>query len=183
MSGLDVVQWYPMRVTYGRELSVKEFLDGEGIENFLPMTTRYRQDGKHVRHERVPAITNLIFVRASRRCINELKQTRLQAMPLRYMMRRPVPGEDAPTEIITVPDGQMESFMRIARGPEEQVSYLSADELKGKVGAEVVITSGPFEGVHGVVKRVHGNKRILVELEGIGGICINFVPRAQVNFV
>src|SRR3712207_6720434 len=104
-------------------------------------------------------------------------------MPLRYMMRRPVPGEDAPMEIITVPDGQMESFMRIARGPEEQVSYLSADELKGKVGAEVVITSGPFEGVHGVVKRVHGNKRILVELEGIGGICINFVPRAQFEFV
>ena len=36
----DPKTWYPMRVTYGREMKVKAELDRLGIENFVPM--RYR---------------------------------------------------------------------------------------------------------------------------------------------
>ena len=37
--------WYPMRVAYGRDervIRLKQHLDNEGIENFLPM----RRDGQ-----------------------------------------------------------------------------------------------------------------------------------------
>ena len=39
----DPKTWFPMRVTYQREMKVKAELDRLGIENFLPM--RYK--GKH----------------------------------------------------------------------------------------------------------------------------------------
>ena len=31
------LKWFPMRVTYHRELKIKEQLDLLGIENFVPM--------------------------------------------------------------------------------------------------------------------------------------------------
>ena len=34
-----------------------------------------------------------------------------------------------------------------------------------------------FQGVEGVVKRIHGNKQVVVELEGLGGVTIHFVPK------
>lgn len=172
----ETVFWFPMRVTYGRELSVKTFLDSEGFETFLPMTTRRFQVGKRVVKKRVPALNNLVFVHDTMQRITEVKQTRLAAQPLRYMMRRPLDPEHETAEVITVPDAQMQSFIKVTEGPEEQFTYLTADELKGHDQGHVVIASGPFAGVEGTIKRVHGNKQVVVELEGIGGITINFVP-------
>ena len=38
----DPKMWFPMRVTYQREMKVKAELDRQGIENFVPM--RYTDD-------------------------------------------------------------------------------------------------------------------------------------------
>ena len=61
----DPKTWFPMRVTYQREMKVKAELDRLGIENFVPM--RYKvvesqNDGDmELRRVLVPAISNLIF--------------------------------------------------------------------------------------------------------------------------
>lgn len=172
------VEWYPMRVTYGRQLRVRDFLGAVGVECFVPMTTRVVGSGSRVRSVAVPAISGLIFVYASRETITELKQTHAEAEPLRYMMRRPVGGAgDAPAEVITVPLRQMESFILASQAPEKEITYLRPDELKGKAGSRVQIVSGPFKGVEGTVRRIHGNRHVVVEIESVGGICIKFVPK------
>jgi transcription antitermination factor NusG len=172
------VYWFPMLVTYGRHLKVKEYLDSEQIENFLPMTTRTVKTNGRIRHKRVPAINNLIFVRHTMAKLTDLKQQSAVAAPLRYMTRRTLAAGDAPAEIITVPDSQMENFIKVASGPENEITYLTGKELAGKANGRVTITSGPFAGVHGTIKRIHGNRRVVVELENLGGACINFVPKA-----
>ena len=166
-----------MRVTYGREMAVKSFLDSINVETFLPMTDHTWREGKSIKHKRVPAISNLIFVHDRRNHITELKHTRREAEPLRYMMRQTVSGKELVAEVIVVPDRQMDNFMRVAEGPEEQRTFLAAEDLKGHDGARVVITSGPFAGVEGVIKRVKGNKRVTIKIDGVGGVCINFVPK------
>ena len=81
--------WFPMRVTYSRELKVKAELDRLEIENFLPMTYRLADaDTEHTRRELVPAINNLIFVRSSKSRISALKSTNTVLQPLRYLMDR-----------------------------------------------------------------------------------------------
>lgn len=35
------MHWYAVRVTYSRELFFKEYLDAEGIENYIPMRYEY----------------------------------------------------------------------------------------------------------------------------------------------
>jgi hypothetical protein len=60
----DPRNWFPMRVTYSRELKVKAELDRLEIENFVPMTYKLIGDDTDNPHrELVPAINNLICTR------------------------------------------------------------------------------------------------------------------------
>ena len=37
MVTIDEIAWYPLRITYSQEMKVKEYLDKEHIESFIPM--------------------------------------------------------------------------------------------------------------------------------------------------
>jgi transcription antitermination factor NusG len=169
--------WFPMRVTYQREMKVKAELDRLEIENFIPMTYRFTESRKQgdteLRRELVPAINNLIFVHSTKERISELKVSNELLEPLRYMIDQ-IAGE-AHT-IMTVPDKQMENFMRVASLTDDSVMFLDETTIVGKEGKRVEIMGGPFEGVTGVIRRVKRCKRVVVELEGIACVAIAFVP-------
>jgi hypothetical protein len=83
----DPILWFPMRVTYSRELKVKAELDRLEIENFLPMMYKLADvDTENPRRELVPAINNLIFVRSSKSRITSLKSSNAVLQPLRYII-------------------------------------------------------------------------------------------------
>ena len=169
----DPESWFPMRVTYSRELKVKAELDRLGIENFLPMTYKLVDaDTEHPRRELVPAINNLIFVRSSKSRITSLKTTAV-LQPLRYIMDRTAKEEHT---IMTVPDVQMQNFMRVASRTDDSVLFLNDETVVGKEGKRVLITGGVFDGITGVIRRVKRCKRVVVELEGIASVAIAFVP-------
>ena len=169
--------WFPMRVTYQREMKVKAELDRLEIENFIPMTYRFTESRKQgdteLRRELVPAINNLIFVHSTKERISELKVSNELLEPLRYMIDQTA-GE-AHT-IMTVPDKQMENFMRVASVTDDSVMFLDETTIVGKEGKRVEIMGGPFEGVTGVIRRVKRCKRVVVELEDIACVAIAFVP-------
>lgn len=78
--------------------------------------------------------------------------------------------------IMTVPDAQMQNFMRVASKTDDSVMFLNDETVVGKVGKHVLITGGVFDGVTGVIRRVKRCKRVVVELEGIATVAIAFVP-------
>jgi hypothetical protein len=57
-------QWFAMRATYKRELVAKEYLEGKGIEVFVPMKREIKTIRGIKRKVTVPAINSLIFVYA-----------------------------------------------------------------------------------------------------------------------
>ena len=176
--------WFPMRVTYQREMKVKAELDRLGIECFVPMRykvvelpldklrVRYGGDTE-LRRELVPAINNLIFVRSTQERISGLKASNEVLEPLRYMMDRTASREHA---FMTVGDREMENFMRVASRTDDSVMFLDEETVVGKEGKRVEIMGGTFEGVTGVIRRVKRCKRVVVELEGIASVAIAFVP-------
>lgn len=172
----DPKVWFPMRVTYSREMKVKGELDRLGIACFLPMTYRLVErlhDGEtEMRRELVPAINNLIFVRSTQEEISGLKNTNEILEPLRYMMDRTAGSEHV---IMTVPDWEMENFMRVASKTDDSVLFLDENTIVGKEGAHVRIMGGPFEGVEGVIRRVKRCKRVVVELEGVASVAVAYV--------
>lgn len=181
----DPKSWFPMRVTYSREMKVKVELDRLEIENFVPMTYRIvevrnngdtgqrKGESSELRRALVPAINNLIFVRSTQERISELKLSNEVLEPLRYMMDRTAERAHV---IMTVPDRQMENFMRVATMTDDSVMFLDETSVVGKEGKRVRIMGGVFEGVEGVIRRVKRCKRVVVELDGIASVAIAFVP-------
>ena len=151
----DPKMWFPMRVTYQREMKVKAELDRQGIENFVPMRYKVVESQNNgdteLRRVLVPAINNLIFVRSTQERVSELKRTNEVLEPLRYMMDHTAAREHA---IMTVADGEMENFMRVASRTDDSVMFLDNETVLGKEGKRVEIMGGAFEGVTGVIRRV-----------------------------
>jgi transcription antitermination factor NusG len=119
-----------------------------------------------------PAISNLIFVRSTQERVSELKRRNEVLEPLRYMMDYTASQEHA---IMTVADGEMENFMRVASRTDDSVIFLDNETVVGKEGKCVEIMGGVFEGVKGVIRRVKRCKRVVVEIEGVASVAIAYV--------
>ena len=173
----DPKMWFPMRVTYQREMKVKAELDRQGIENFVPMRYKVVESQNNgdteLRRVLVPAVNNLIFVRSTQERVSELKRTNEVLEPLRYMMDHTAAREHA---IMTVADGEVENFMRVASRTDDSVMFLDNETIVGKEGKRVEIMGGAFEGVTGVIRRVKRCKRVVVEIEGVASVAIAWVP-------
>ena len=172
----DPKTWFPMRVTYQREMKVKAELDRLGIENFVPMRYKVAEsqnDGDaELRRVLVPAISNLIFVRSTQKQVSELKRRNEVLEPLRYMMDHTA---DEAHSIMPVGDREMENFMRVASVTDDSVMFLDEETVVGKEGKRVEIMGGAFEGVTGVIRRVKRCKRVCVEIEGVASVAIAYV--------
>jgi transcription antitermination factor NusG len=171
--------WFPMRVTYQREMKVKTELDRLGIESFVPMTYKVVDaDTDNPCRKFVPAIRNLIFVRSTQERISHLKSSNEILEPLRYMIDNT--AEEAHT-IMTIPDRQMQNFMRVASKSDDSVMFLDDESVVGKEGKRLEIIGGAFEGVTGVIRRVKRCKRVVVEIEGVASVAIAFVPAVMLK--
>lgn len=171
--------WFPMRVTYQREMKVKAELDRLGIESFVPMTYKgVDADTDNPCRKLVPAIRNLIFVRSTQERISHLKSSNEALEPLRYMIDNT--AEEVHT-IMTIPDKQMQNFMRVTSKSDDSVMFLDDESVVGKEGKRVEIIGGAFEGVIGVIRRVKRCKRVVVEIEGVASVAIAFVPAVMLK--
>lgn len=168
MNNTTKVAWYALRITYSRELALKEYLDSENVENFIPMHYEYIVKGERKIRKLVPVVHNLIFVRSTRERIDEIKNS-IPHLPTRYIMNRE-------TRLpITVPDIQMRSFIAVAGNYDQQVIYLDPATLAFKKGDRVRITGGLFEGVEGEFIRIKGDRRVIVSIQGVMAIATAFI--------
>ena len=172
MESSEDIRWFPMRVTYHRELKIKAQLDLLGIENFVPMHYDLINSSDGPRKTLIPAIHNLIFVHSSQEVLTRLKMHRKEFEPMRYMMKS---SSDEHTEILHVPDRQMENFMRVASAQDESVIFLDARD-SSNMGRRVRITTGRFKGVEGIIKRIKKNKFFLIQIDGVAAVAITYVP-------
>lgn len=180
LAGREERHWFPMRVTYSREMSVKAFLDDLGMENFIPMQYEATGDERSGHRKQKPVIRNLIFLHATRAAITELKMTRREMMAVRYMMK-PVYDENnnlIGNDVMTVPDKQMEDFIRVASVADDRIFYMENLAFAGKPGQRVKVVEGDFAGVEGVIRRVKKNKCVVVQIEHVAAVAIAFVPSA-----
>ena len=171
-------EWYVLRVTYQRELSTKEYLDKLNIENFVPVRVVRRRNskGQFFRACEV-AVHNYIFIRSTREVIDELKTYKLPM--LRYVMH-PQNGEN---QIMIVPEEQMRNFIAVAGNEDEQVLFMSPEEVALSKGDKVRIMGGVFEGVEGQLMRVKNSrgKRVVVKIDGITAVATASIPSALVE--
>lgn len=151
--------WYAIRVTFNREMKVKDDLDLRGIESFIPMKyVMGTRRGRRVK-KLVPTIHNLIFFHIEPSLMKEYKAT--TKLPIRYIMN---PATKKP---VVVPEKEMQNFIAVAGSYDEQLVYITPKPGEFTKGARVRILGGPFEGAEGVLVRRKGNSRVVVSLQGL----------------
>ncbi len=153
-------EWFAMRVTYGRELKLKDYLDTNHIQCFIPM--RHEEKIKAGRRQKivVPAIRNLIFIHATRPEINTLKKGLEGRLPLRYIMDR---SKHVP---IVIREKEMQHFIAVSGTMNEQLIYLDYVAPQLKTGKRVRVLDGIFKGVEGTIVRIKRDRRVMVNLDG-----------------
>lgn len=164
----DQEYWYAMRVTYGRELKVQAALDNK-FKTYVPKCYKTVNRFGHRRYEIATQISNLIFVYASFNSLQEEKNTDTAAQYLRYIKKRN-------DEYLTIPNKQMEDFMRVSELPDEKLIPIDITEGTKLNGQKVRIIKGELAGVEGRIMRLQGNKKVMVNVSNLIAYAISFVP-------
>ena len=167
------VFWYPLRVTYSRELLLKEALDAENIENFIPMHYEETTESGRRRIRRKPAVHNLIFVRISPVWLQKIKTAKLIPAKCMYDKMTQMP--------LIVPDKQMDDFIALTEGKFEDVLLIDPSTEELERGDMVRITSGMFAGIEGEYIRYRSKNRVVVRIEGFAAVATAEVPEAYIE--
>ena len=165
--------WYALRVTYHRELKVKADLDQRGITCFVPMQYRREERNGMMVNRLVPSVHNLIFVHLTPMAMKEYKAT--TALPVRYIMSR-----ETRTPII-VPTREMENFIKVAGTFDKDLVYLNPKPGDFAKGDRVRVLGGLFAGAEGVFVRVKGDRRVVINIEGLVAVATTFIHPSMIE--
>ena len=155
-------RWYALRVTYGREMLVKGYLDGIGVESYIPMHFARRTYGERT------LIHNLLFICTSAVRLKEIKAC--TTLPIRYIMDRET---KAPT---VIPDNQMRDFMAVVATRNEHVEIVAPQDVDLASGDAVRVTGGVFAGIEGRYIRHKGHSKVAVAIKDIATALTAYVP-------
>lgn len=162
-------RWYPLRVTYGREMKLKDRFDKLHLTSYIPM--RYKnmvKDGK-TRRVLAPAVSNLCFVYASRKDIEELRTRMMETLQFHFIWNR------ATSLPIVVPDKAMDDFIKVSSAVDDDIIYLSEVSPLLRSGQRVKVKTGPFAGVEGRIIRIKKSKRVMVELPDMLAVATTYI--------
>ena len=167
------LKWYPLRVTYSRELKVKAKLSADGLDCFVPMRVIEDVAGGCGRKKVVPAVNNLCFVRAAKEELDrKIEENGLKSY-VHYIWDR------STRKAIYVPDRDMADFIRVASAEGEDIVYIPEVNSKLREGQRVKILEGSFAGVEGTVVRLRRSQRVMVELKGMLAVATSYIPKSM----
>lgn len=171
-----------MYCTYCSELKVKNELDKLHVENFVPMEYRLVDHQGERRRELVPAIHNLIFIHQSQEEISKLKIFNKNCSTMQFMVRQS-PLEEGMSEVIIIPEGQMNNFIHVASKLSDDLVYLRYDDFLNKASKKVKVIDGSFAGAEGVIKRIRKNRVVVVLVKGIAAVAITNIRPEHLQFL
>ena len=181
-------QWFVLRVTYGRVVKAKAFIETKGLECYVPL--RYKEVRKQGKRRIItePLIPSFIFVHASAEQVDSLLQDKnIKVLEnralLSYYYDHTSHCEKAPTKNppLVISGIAMDNFIRLTSIHNPHIIPVTSENIKYKLGDEVVITEGEFKNIRGRVARVAGQQRVLVELFDGCLVATAYIPRNAIK--
>lgn len=153
MTDADGICWFVARTRRGQELTIRDRLDGFGIQNFVPVSHTLRIRGGRKVKAVVPLIPNMVFLRATKSDACALANG--HGLPLFYMVDR------STGRMLVVPDRQMDNFIRVVT---EEPGSVEITDFNPVAGQRVRILSGKLAGVEGDVLWVEQDTYVVVSV-------------------
>ena len=165
--------WYAYKVFWNRSMVVADELRRQGVATYVPLTEQMvERGGRRVKVQK-PLISSLLFVDTSADEARQI-QTLMDGRVMLYT-RRDAEGRRLPAEI---PDREMRIFQLVVSGGDEGLEYIPEAEAQLKTGEAVRVIAGPLQGAEGRIVRIRGDRRLLVEIQGVCAVATSYIPRA-----
>lgn len=177
-------QWFVLRVSYGRVLKAKEFVEAKGLECYVPM--RYKEVRKQGKKRIItePLLSSFLFVHATAEQVEtllyEIKvSTNESRNLLSYYFDHTSQRQDNPDRNppLTICDEAMNNFIRLTSIKNPHIIPVTTEIIQYKLGDIVIVTEGDFKDIHGRVARIAGQQRVIVELFDGCLVATAYVPK------
>lgn len=177
-------QWFVLRVTYGRIIKAKAFVEAKGLECYVPL--RYKEVRKQGKKRIITEflLSSFLFVHATAEQVETLLyEIKVSTNEIRNLLsyyfdhtsqRQDNPDHNPP---LTICDEAMNNFIRLTSIKNPHIIPVTTEIIQYKLGDMVIVTEGDFKGIHGRVARIAGQQRVIVELFDGCLVATAYVPK------
>ena len=183
-------QWYVLRVSYGRIIKAKASVEAKGVECYVPM--RYKEVKKQGKKRIIPEplLPSFLFVHATSEKINTLlHESKVSSDEnrnlLSYYFDHTAYRQDNPelNPPLIIRNEAMDNFIRLTSIHNPHIIPVTYDNIQIKLGDDVVVTEGEFNGIHGRVARIAGQQRVVVELFEGCFVATAYIPTSVLSIL
>ena len=183
-------QWFVLRVSFGRIIKAKPFVEAKGFECYVPM--RYKEVRKQGKKRIItePLLSSFLFVHATAEQVEtllyEIKVSTDESRNLlSYYFDHTYQRQDNPDRNppLIIRDEAMDNFIKLTSIKNPHVIPVTSENIQYKLGDHVIVTEGDFEGIQGRVARIAGQQRVIVELFGGCLVASAYIPKEAMRKV
>ncbi len=184
----ETKRWFVLRVSYGRVIKAKAFVETKGLECYVPM--RYKRIKKHGKRRIVtePLLPSFLFVHATAKqveiLLDEIKINSDESRNLlSYYFNHTIHCQDNPKRNppLIIRDEAMDNFIRLTSIKNSHIIPVTSDCIQLKLGDYVVVTEGEFKDIKGRVARFAGQQRVVVELFDGCFVATAYIPKNAIK--
>lgn len=181
-------QWFVLRVSYGRIVKAKAFVEAKGLECHVPM--RYKEIKKQGKKRIItePLLPSFLFVHATaeqvKTLLNEINISFDESRNLlSYYFDHTVHLQENPERNppLIIPDEAMDNFIRLTSIKNPHIIPVTTEFIQYKLGDMVIVTEGEFKDIHGRVARIAGQQRVVVELFEECFVATAYIPKTAMK--
>ncbi|MDR2057183.1 MAG: UpxY family transcription antiterminator [Dysgonamonadaceae bacterium] len=152
----SIAQWYVAKVRYRTEKKIKNYLEKEGIEHYIPF-----RDEK-------PVIPCTVFIRTD--------YERALSLPEECGCTIDYLYNPDTKKFRIIPGKQLTDFMFLQEFSDKTILLTHPEDLSG--GEKVRVIKGEFAGIEGELYRIKGHRRVVVRLEGLASLALgNYIAK------
>lgn len=176
--------WFVLRVSYGRIDKAKTYVEAKGLECYVPLQYKeVRKQGKK-RIIPIPLLPSFIFVYATAEQVetllhdNKVVANESRSL-LSYYFNHTIHLQDNPNRNppLIIRDEAMNNFIRLTSIKNPHIIPITSNNIQFKLGDNVIVTEGEFNGIRGRVARIAGQQRVVVELFDGCLVATAYVPK------
>ena len=183
-------QWFVLRVSYGRIIKAKAFVEAKGFECYVPM--RYKEVKKQGKKRIItePLLPSFLFVHATvEQVVTLLYEIKVSSDESRtllsYYFNHTIHCQDNPkcNPPLTIRDEAMNNFIRLTSIKNPHIIPVTTEIIQYKLGDMVIVTEGEFKDIHGRVARIAGQQRVVVELFEGYLVATAYIPKDAIKII